>query len=141
MKTDQLENKFKEMTENQIQVAEFLKAFDPILEPFESLAKHGISLAIFFVGVTATFITVFKSAISMGSVGQLLLFSSWVFFISAIASGSLQLWRIMGFREQMRKFSYVLLGNKPSERDQEEALRIKQQSYKSAITLEYIFLF
>ena len=47
MKTDQLENKFKEMTENQIQVAEFLKAFDPILEPFESLAKHGISLAIF----------------------------------------------------------------------------------------------
>ena len=47
----------------------------------------------------------------------------------------------MGFREQMRKFSYVLLGNKPSERDQEEALRIKQQSYKSAITLEYIFLF
>ena len=60
--------------------------------------------------------------------------------MAAVASGSLQLWRIMSFREEMRRFAYVLLGDKPSGSDREKALSISQQSYKSAITIEYIFL-
>ena len=140
MNSDQVKHKFDETTEEQIKVSEFLKAFDPILKPFEGLAKHGISLATFFIGVTATFITVFRPSTPLGSVSQLLLSSSWVLFLAAVASGSLQLWRIMSFREDMRKFAYVLLGDKPSEIDREKVLSISQQSYKSAITIEYICL-
>ena len=141
MNSDHLKHQFDEVTEEQIKVGEFLKAFDPILEPFEGMAKHGISLAIVFIGVTATFITVFRRSTPLVSVSQILLLSSWVLFLATVASGSLQLWRIMSFREEMRKFAYVLLGDKPSESDRKKALSISQQSYKSAITIEYIFLF
>jgi len=140
MNTDQLKRKFDEVTAEQIKVGEFLKAFDPILEPFESMAKHGISLATVFVGMTATFVTVFRSPTAMGSINQVLLFSSWVLFLAAVASGSLQLWRITSFREEMRKFAYVLLGDKASECDRKKGLSISQQSYKSGITIEYICL-
>jgi hypothetical protein len=140
MNSDDLKYKFVEVTEEQIKVGEFLKAFDPILEPFEGMAKHGISLAIFFIGVTATFITVFRSSTPLGSVSKILLLSSWVLFLAAVASGSIQLWRIMSFREEMRRFAYVLLGDKPSESDREKTLSISQQSYRSTITIEYTCL-
>lgn len=131
---------FEEATKTQKMVGEFLRAFNPILEPFENLAKHGISLATGFIGVTATFVTVFNLSVANKHNYYYILFCSWVMCLGVIVFGSLQLWRTANFRDQMRKFVYVLLGDNPDKNDKKKAMRVIQQPYKSAIILEYIFL-
>lgn len=131
---------FYKLTETQRQVGDFLRAFDPILTPLESLAKHGITLSTGFLGITATFVAIFKLPQSKGDFTYLILFFSWLMFLATIVTGTIQLWRTTRFRDQMRKFAYVLLGDIPDDKERKEALKIIKQSYDAPMILEYIFL-
>ncbi len=133
-------NDFEKDTREQRMVGEFLEAFDPILNPFESLAKHGISLSGSFIGITGTAVAVLDSLTTIKSGDNFLLFLSWILFIIAIILGTIQLWQITSFRDHLRKFAFVLLGDSPSANDKKKAQKIARKSYKVFLNLEYIFL-
>lgn len=124
---------FDKIVAEQIKAGEFLKAFDPVLAPFESLAKYGIGIASGFIGISQVFP-------QSPTTNDWVLFSSLVLFLGTITFGTLEIIRIMAFRDQMRRFSYVLLGDNPTPNDKKEAIKNIQTPVMSAIFLEAFFL-
>jgi len=131
---------FAKITENQIKVGEFLKSFDPVLMPFENMAKYGITLASAFFGISCTLFKIIDFLSTKGDGYNWILFCSWASFLGSFVFGGLEIYRILKFRDQMRKFSYVLLGDNPNEEDKKEAINIVKRSYTSAVALQSIFL-
>lgn len=134
------EKNFDETTKNQIKVGEFIKSFDPILMPFESMAKYGIALASAFFGISCTIFKIFDSPVGEGNNYDWILLCSWSLFLGSLVFGGLELFRTLKFRDQMRKFAYVLFGEKQNEKDRKEALNNIKKSYISAVIIESIFL-
>lgn len=133
-------DKLREVTKPQIETGKFLESLEPILKPFEDLSKHGISLSTAFLGFTAAILSIFAPTSLKVSYENLLLFLSWLMFVFAIGFGIYQLWLIASFREQMRDFSYVLMGSVPDKEEKAKANKIVEQSYKSSMIKEYLFL-
>lgn len=131
---------FDKITENQIKAGEFLKSFEPVLMPFESMAKYGIALASAFFGISCTLLEIPVFSSSKENTFNWILFCSWSLFLGSFIFGSIELYRTLKFRDQMRKFSYVLLGDKPNEENKKYAMYNIKESYISAVILQSIFL-
>lgn len=86
----------EEFLKGQILVGSFLSAFDPILRPFEDLAKHGISLSVGVIGLSGTAISVLGRSNPTDTRSATLLSMSWVVLIGSVVFGCLQLWRCGG---------------------------------------------
>lgn len=134
------ESNFSKIAKDQIEVGKFLESFEPILMPVESLAKYGIILASAFFGISCTLLKAFSSSTVKENSYDWVLFCSWSLFLGSFAFGGLELFRTIAFRDQMRKFSYGLLGDKPNEKDKEAAINNIKKSYISAVVLGSIFL-
>lgn len=134
------ESNFSKIVRGQIDTGKFLKSFDPVLMPFESMAKYGIILASTFFGISCTLFKIFNSSSVKENSYDWILFCSWGLFLGSFVFGGLELFRTLKFRDQMRKFSYVLLGDKPNGKDKKEAINNAKRSYISAVVLESIFL-
>ena len=134
------ESNFDKTTKNQIKVGKFLKSFDPVLMPFESMAKYGIALASAFFGISCTLFKILDSPSGKENNYDWILFCSWSLFLGSLIFGGLEIFRTLKFREQMRKFSYVLLGDKPNKKDKKEAMNNIKGSYISAVIIESILL-
>lgn len=134
------ESNFSKIVKEQIEVGKFLKSFDPVLMPFESMAKYGIVLASAFFGIGCTLFKLFNSPLNRENNYDWILFCSWVLFLGSFIFGGLELFRTLKFRDQMRRFSYVLLGDKPTEQDKKEAMQNVKKSYINAVIIESIFL-
>lgn len=94
----------EELLKGQILVGSFLSAFDPILRPFEDLAKHGISLSVGVIGLSGTAISVLGRSNPTDTRSATLLLMSWVVLIGSVVFGCLQLWRTAQFRDHIREF-------------------------------------
>ena len=131
--------KFTELTRGQVQIAEFLRAFDPIFAPFEGLAKFGISLASGFVAISGTVAAVIVVPERL-RIHNWILLCSWVLFLGAVFFGSLELWRTATFRVQMRRFALILLGDKPGNEFVKTKEKYENLKVGSAIVTQFAFL-
>jgi hypothetical protein len=134
------ESIFGKIVKDQIEVGKFLESFDPVLMPFESTAKYGIVSASAYFGISCALFKIFSYSIIKENGYDWLLFCSWVLFLGSFVFGGLELFRTLTFRDQMRKFSYVLLGDKLNDHDKNQAMNNIKKSYLSAVVLELIFL-
>ncbi len=137
MEVDPNLQKLKYATEWQIEIGKVLQSFDPVLRPLEDMAKHGITLAIVLLGISASVVGGLTSGRIGVSCNYLLVLGAWFGFIVTTVAGSIQLHKISNFRETIRIFCHVLLGKEASSDDRQNALDAMKTPQKTALLVEY----
>ena len=137
---DQKLEQLKYATAWQVEIGKILSSFDPVLRPLEDMAKHGITLATVLLGTSASVIGGLGTARGEAIGYNYLMLGAWLGFIVAGLAGSIQLYRISSFREEIRKFCHMVLGDNPSPDDRKRALVVMRVPQKSALLAEYLTL-
>lgn len=134
---DQNLDKLRYATEWQIEIGKILQSFDPVLRPMEDMAKHGITMAIVLLGLSASIVGGFASGTFGVSWTHLLVLGAWLGFVVAAAAGTVQLHRIARFREAILSSCHALLGKERSLDDRKKAIDAMQAPKKQALTVQY----